>query len=183
MTEPIESKLLSDVGIYILMEDITDQSCEPAISYILEKNVDISSKRPKTIKLIINSRGGEATSAFSLIDIMLGSKIPVVTIGIGQICSSALLIFMSGQKRTLTPNTSILTHQYSWASWGKEHELIAARKEQSLLSERIFKLYKKFTGLDNKIIKEKLLCDSDTWLSAQEAKKYNLCDEIKDFMV
>ena len=42
-----------------------------------------------------------------------------------------LSIFMSGQKghRTLTPNTSILSHQWAWGSAGKEHELFATIKE------------------------------------------------------
>ena len=73
-------------------------------------------------------------SCFALIDIMKGSRIPIHTVGLGVIASCGLLLFITGEKgkRTLTPNTSILSHQYSWGSYGKEHELFAQVKEFEL---------------------------------------------------
>jgi ATP-dependent Clp protease protease subunit len=90
-------------------------------------------------------------------------------------------MFISGTKgrRILTPNTSILSHQYSWGSFGKEHELFAQIKEYDLTTERMIAHYKKCTGLSEKEIREYLLPASDVWLSAKEAKKLGLCDEIK----
>ena len=176
-----ENSLLLDVGIHILMDEITDITCKDAISFILEKNLDTTKNRLDKIQLIINSPGGTITSAFSLIDVMLGSKIPVYTIGIGQVASAALLIFMSGYKRILTPNTSILSHQYFWGSCGKEHDLVAGRKEQDLTAERILHHYKMCTKMSEKQIREKVLGPSDVWMTAEEAKKYRFCDEIKQF--
>jgi ATP-dependent protease ClpP protease subunit len=40
--------------------------------------------------------------------------------------------------------------------------------------------YKKCTGLSEKIIREKLLPPEDVWLDAQQAKKFKLCDHIKE---
>lgn len=171
---------LADVGIHILMGEIIDSSCKDAISFILEKNIDTTKTRPKEIRLIINSQGGSVTAAFSLIDVMFGSTIPIVTTGIGQIASCGLLIFMTGNKRVLTPNTSILSHQYAWGSSGKQHDLIAVRKEQDLIAERIFNHYKICTKMSDKIL-QKVLGPSDTWLTAEEAKKYGFCDEIQQF--
>jgi ATP-dependent Clp protease protease subunit len=173
-----QSGRLADVGIHILIGEITDSSCKDAISFILEKNIDTTKTRPKEIHLIINSMGGSVTAAFSLIDIMLGSTIPIVTTGIGQIASCGLLIFMTGNKRVLTPNTSILSHQYSWGACGKQHDLIAIRKEEDLIAERIVNHYKMCTKMSNKKL-AKVLGPSDMWLTAEEAKEYNFCDEIK----
>ena len=66
---------------------------------------------------------------------------------------------MSGAKgkRIITPNTSILSHQYSWGSTGKEHELFARVREFELSSERMMQHYKKCTGLSEKKIREVLL--------------------------
>ena len=177
------SKCLLDAGIYLLMEEIDAASCKAAITFILEKNIETNGKRLKEIKMIICSPGGDVSGCFALTDVMMASKIPVMTFGIGQICSCGLLIFMAGKKRILTPNTSILSHQYSWGDWGKEHELLATRKEQDLTSRKILTHYQKCTKLPAKTIKEKLLCPSDTWLTADEALKYNLCDEIREFSV
>jgi ATP-dependent Clp protease protease subunit len=113
---------------------------------------------------------------------MKGSAIPVYTIGLGEISSAALMIFMAGHKgeRMLTPNASILSHQYSWGRWGKEHELINSSRAIDLTSEMILTHYKKCTGLTEKKIRDILLPPTDVWLNAKEAKKYGLCDKVKE---
>ena len=99
-----------------------------------------------------------------------------------MIASAGLLIFISGTKgkRLLTPNTSILSHQFSWGSFGKEHELFAAVKEFDLTTKRMIKHYKKCTGLTDKDIRKYLLPPQDVWLSAPEARKLGICDNVKE---
>ena len=111
---------------------------------------------------------------------MKGSAIPIKTIGIGMIASCGVLTFMAGKKgrRILTPNTSILSHQYSWGSAGKEHELFARVREFELSTERMLTHYKKCTGLSEKKIREVLLPPEDVWLSSKEAVKYGIADKI-----
>lgn len=153
-----------------------------AIKFIIERNL-IVNKSPKCIKMIINSEGGELTSAFALIDTIKGSKIPVYTYGLGLIASCGLLTFIAGEKgkRFITKNTSILSHQFFWGYAGKEHELMVGMKEVSNMSERIIDHYKSCTGLSEKQIKKYLLPPEDVWLTAKEAVKLNLADEIVDF--
>jgi ATP-dependent Clp protease protease subunit len=113
---------------------------------------------------------------------MRGSAIPIRTIGLGQIASAGLMIFIAGEKgqRILTPNTSILSHQYSWGAFGKEHELFAQIKEFDLTTKRMIAHYTKCTGLNEEKIREVLLPPQDIWLSSAEAKKLGLCDYVKD---
>jgi len=112
---------------------------------------------------------------------MKGSKIPIHTVGLGMIASCGLLLFITGEKghRTLTPNTSILSHQFSWGNWGKEHELFAQVIEFELSTKRMLDHYKKCTGLTEKQIREHLLPPEDVWLSAKDAKKLGICDNVK----
>jgi len=86
---------------------------------------------------------------------------------------------MSGVNRILTPNTSILSHQWSWGAFGKEHELFAQMKEYELVSERMMAHYKKCTGQDEAKIRKFLLPPEDIWLSAKEARKLGVCDSVK----
>ena len=120
-------------------------------------------------------------AAFAVIDVMNGSTIPIHTTGLGMVASAAFMIFIAGDKgkRTLTPNTSILSHQFSWGAWGKEHELLAANKEFEMTTQRMIRHYKQCTGLSEKKIRELLLPPQDVWLSAKEAKRYGICDQIK----
>ena len=177
-TPPVEPIDLYKSGVYLLMDVITAESCKDAIEFILKQNAE--KKKQKRLQFMICSPGGDVPSCFALIDIMKGSRIPIHTVGLGVIASCGLLLFITGEKgkRTLTPNTSILSHQYSWGSYGKEHELFAQVKEFELSTERMINHYKKCTGLTEKEIREHLLPPEDRWLSAKEAKKLGICDKV-----
>ena len=167
-------------GHHVFMSDVTQETMKPLIDWIISENYN-KDKKKKELTLGICSPGGDLNACFALVDIMKGSKIPIRTIGMGMIASCGLLMFISGEKgrRVLTPNTSILSHQYSWGSYGKEHELFAQVKEYDLTTERIVNHYKKCTGLSEKDIRKYLLPPHDVWLSAKEAKKLGLCDSIQ----
>lgn len=167
-------------SFFLMMEEISLATCKSAVEWILEAN--FTEERPEMLNLIITSPGGDLNAAFALIDVMRGSAIPVRTIGLGQIASAGLMIFIAGEKgqRILTPNTSILSHQYSWGAIGKEHELFAQIKEFDLTTKKVIDHYKRSTGLADKKIREVLLPPQDVWLSPIEAKKLGLCDDVKD---
>lgn len=167
-------------SFYLMMEEVSLATVKQGVEWIFEAN--FSEERPEMLNLIITSPGGDLNAAFALIDVMRGSAIPIRTIGLGQIASAGLMIFIAGDKgmRVLTPNTSILSHQYSWGAIGKEHELFATVKEFDLTTKKMIQHYKKCTGLTETKIREILLPPQDVWLSPQEAKKLGLCDDVKD---
>jgi ATP-dependent Clp protease protease subunit len=175
---PQADLLLRD--IYIFMGDVTMGSCLPVIEWIISAN--LADRPPQELTLAICSRGGDLNACFALVDVMKGSKIPIKTVGLGIIASAGLLMFISGTKgrRTLTPNTAILSHQYSWGSVGKEHELFAKVKEMELMTQRVIDHYKKCTKLNDTLIRKHLLPPHDVWLSAKEAKKLKICDSVED---
>lgn len=169
-------------SFFLMMEEISLNSVKSAVEWIFEAN--FTEERPEMLNLVITSPGGDLNAAFALIDVMRGSAIPVRTIGLGQIASAGLMIFIAGEKgqRILTPNTSILSHQYSWGAFGKEHELFATVKEFDLTTKKMIAHYKKCTGMTEKQIREILLPPQDMWLSPGEAKKYGLCDDVKELV-
>ena len=175
-------ELMWNAGYYYMADGFTYDSTKPIVQWIIEKNLLPAQERPKELTLIINSPGGSVHAAFALIDTMKGSAIPVKTVGLGLIASCGVLTFMAGAKgkRILTPNTSILSHQYSWGSSGKEHELFARVREFELSTDRMLAHYKKCTGMSEKKIREILLPPEDKWLSAKEAVKYGIADKIKE---
>lgn len=172
---------LEELGIKLVFGDIDTDMSKEIITWILEHNCKKSNKI-KELNLIINSVGGDLYDAFAVVDTMLGSKIPVNTTGIGTVASAALVIFLAGQKgnRVLTPNTCILSHQWSGGAIGKSHELVAVKKDYDLTNERMMNHYKKMTGLKVKQIEEQLLPAHDVYLNAKEALELNICDKIKE---
>lgn len=172
---------LNDTGVYVFMGPVSVTTIKPIVEWILYETL-VPLKKKKELLLMICSEGGELDAAFALIDVMRTSAIPIKTVGLGQISSCGLLIFMNGAKgrRVLTPNTSILSHQFSWGTEGKSHELFATMKEFTLIQARMIEHYRRCTGADDETIKTKLLPAQDVWLSAEEALALNLCDAIEN---
>jgi ATP-dependent Clp protease protease subunit len=180
-SEKEPSRLLQEAGMYVFMSDVDDESIKPIIEWILVEN-HVAKKKKKELLLMICSEGGSVEDAFALIDVMKSSAIPIKTVGLGCVASSGLLIFLAGMKgrRMLTPNTSILSHQYSNYHEGKHHELFAIAKEHTLIQQRMLKHYQDCTGLSEEIILTKLLPPTDVYLSADEALAMGLCDYVTD---
>ena len=175
------SQALADAGMYVFMGEVDNDSVKPVIEWILHESY-VTKKKRKELLLMICSEGGSVESAFALIDVMRSSPIPIKTVGLGQIASAGLMIFLAGTpgRRILTPNTSILSHQFSWGSDGKAHELFATMKEFELTHKRMLDHYKICTGLEEAEIKTALLPPHDVYLSAEEALALNICDSISE---
>jgi ATP-dependent Clp protease, protease subunit len=175
------SQALANHGMMLLMGEINDISVKSVIEWILHEN-HVRKKKQKELLLMVCSEGGSVSDAFALIDVMQSSKIPVKTVGLGEISSAGLMIFIAGAagRRVLTPRTSILSHQFSWHSAGKVHELFATVKEFELTHQRMIDLYRACTGLSDDDIARVLLPPQDVYLSAEEAQQYGICDQIAE---
>jgi ATP-dependent Clp protease protease subunit len=173
-------KPLEEYGIFPLSGEIDDRNVDDAIRFILESNLDGSFDH---LTLIVNSPGGFVSCGFALIDVMAGSRLPIHTVGLGQISSMGLTIFIAGSfgHRILTPNTLIMSHQWSGERWGKEHELIAQQKQDEIVSKQMMRHYVKCTKMSEKDVRKYLFPANDVFLTAQEAKKLNICDIDKEF--
>jgi ATP-dependent Clp protease protease subunit len=166
-------------GMFVLMSPVENDNIKPVIEWIMHENF-VNKKRRKELILTICSEGGDLAAAFALIDVMRSSTIPISTVGLGQISSAGLLIFLAGSPglRVLTPNTSILSHQFSWYNEGKAHELFATMREFELTQARMIAHYELCTGLGREEIRNNLLPPQDVWLSASEALALGICDDI-----
>ncbi len=174
-----EESILQSNGIFHFYKDFTNESCAEAITWIIESNLD-QERTYERLTLILNSPGGELDACWALVDAMQGSPIPVDTIGTGCVASCGIITLMAGNYRIATPNTSFLSHQFSAGAYDKQHELMSSVSLWKQINDRVLAHYKRCTGLALKTIKEKLLPPSDVWLTAKEAKKYHIVDEIRN---
>lgn len=172
--------LLRDNGVLMLTEKFDQENIMPLVKQILEWNMMPEDKAPDHVKLYINSPGGSVHSAFHLIDTIKMSRIPVHTIAMGLAASCGCLTLMAGVRghRYVTQNTSVMSHQYSWGSKGKEHELYGIVKEFEMSSDRMVTHYKKCTGKSEAYIRKNLLGATDQWLSPEEVVKHGIADKI-----
>jgi ATP-dependent Clp protease, protease subunit len=177
--DPTEHRTLDEYGVIFVSGEIDSGEAESVCQKIIEFNI---SQEANSIQLIINSPGGLCASGFAVIDLMDWSRLPVYTTGVGIIGSMALCVFMAGEagRRVLTPRTSILSHRFSGFNWGNHSELVARRREEDLMHHRLIDHYLRHTGLNTEEeVVEKLLRDTDTWLTPSEAIELGIADIIQ----
>ena len=169
---------LLDTHTFVLNGDIESDNIGAAIRWLIYEN---TSDEEKELTLYINSTGGLLNDAFGLIDMMRNSKHTIKTVGLGNVMSSAFLIFAAGSRghRYIAKNASILSHQYSEElTETKHHEIKNFIKECENTNERMVALLKECSDLSASEIKRKLLPASDVWLTAEEIVELGIADYI-----
>ncbi|MBI2039063.1 MAG: ATP-dependent Clp protease proteolytic subunit [Candidatus Niyogibacteria bacterium] len=69
-------------------------------------------KKKVPAQLILSSSGGDMGSGFAFYDyIRFVSRIELITIGLGEIKSMGIVIFLAGNRRLITPNTLFYFHE------------------------------------------------------------------------
>ena len=133
------------------------------------------------ITIIISSFGGSVYASFAITDMMEYIKAPIVTIGIGKIMSAGLMIFMAGDERLVSQNVSILAHRFSAGVGGTQAELKARQREFDIIHDQMIAHFIKHTNLDTKEeVEDKLLRETDTYLTPEEVMQYGIADRFFD---
>lgn len=132
------------------------------------------------LNILICSGGGEVAPAMSLIAVMQASEIPIRTIALGECGSAALMILMAGEQRVATHHSSLLSHQFWSGMEGSFSSIKATMTEFNNYHEKILKFYVERTGLNRQTVEKHLLKDTDTWLTPDEALKFNVIDLVSD---
>ena len=169
---------LHDHDIHYLNGEIDNESVTDTIKWILSANLN---KKPKrTLKLYINSYGGDLYESFALIDVMKNSHHHISTIGIGAVMSAALLIFASGKQgeRYVAKNTGIMNHQHSDAMDSKMHDMRSQMKENNNCELRCLNILREATGFSLADVRKKLNTPSDQYFTAKQMIDLKLADHI-----
>lgn len=128
------------------------------------------------IYIHINSEGGCLFSCMSIIDTIKNSKVPVYTIGEGQIASAASIILLAGKKRFMTENSFILIHELRTYVSGTFSNLEDDYENSKLLMKKMIQFYKKHSNIPFTILQT--LLKKDIYIDAEKSKKYGLIDKI-----
>ena len=174
----IFSRLLKDIIIF-LSEDVNHVTA----SLVIAQMLFLESEDPdKEISFYINSPGGSITDGMAIVDTMNYIKCPVSTICIGLAASMGSVLLASGEngKRFATPNSEILIHQplISGGLSGQTTEIKIHADHMVKTREKLNKLLSERTGQSLEQIEKDT--ERDHYMTAEEALKYGLIDEIID---
>jgi ATP-dependent Clp protease protease subunit len=133
----------------------------------------------KDIHIYINSPGGSVTAGLAIYDTMNFIKPDVSTICVGMAASMAAILLAGGTKgkRFALPHSKILIHQpWTQGIGGQVTDVEIHAKEMLKTRETLYNILATHTGKSyDQIAKD---CERDYFLTAQEAKEYNLIDDI-----
>ena len=169
---------LYDNDVHYLNGEITEDNVSKAIKWILSANLN---KKPKrTLKLYVNTVGGDLYESFALIDVMRNSHHHVSTIGIGAVMSAGFLIFASGKQgeRYIGKNTGILNHQHSDTMESKMHDMKAQMKENNNCEQRCMQILRDATGYSLVDVRKKFNNPSDQYFTAKQLVDLKIADHI-----
>ena len=170
----IYSRLLEDRIIFV-----GEQVHSAMVNTIVAQMLYLEKKDPeKDIIMYINTPGGEVYSGLAIYDTMQYIKPDVQTIGIGLQASMGAFLLSSGAKgkRFVLPNARVMIHQPSSGTQGMVTDQEISLRESVCMKELLAKVIAKNTG--QKLEKVKADMERDHWMSADEAVKYGLADEM-----
>jgi len=172
----IYSRLLKERIVFL-----TGEVHDGVSSLICAQFLFLESENPtKDISFYINSPGGVVTSGMAMYDTMQYIRPQVSTVCIGQAASMGSLLLTAGAKgkRFALPNARIMIHQPSGGAQGQATDIEIQAREILRLRANLNNIYVKHTGRKLADIEKGM--ERDNFMSAEEAKKFGLIDEVVD---
>ena len=170
----IYSRLLKD-RIVFLSGPVTDGLANTVVAQLLFLEMD----NPNAdISLYINSPGGSVTAGMAIYDTMQHIKAPVRTVCVGMAASMGAFLLMAGAKgkRMALPNSEVMIHQPSGGAEGQATDVTIRAEWLLKTKHKMNRMMAEMTGQPLEKIANDV--ERDFFMSAEDAKKYGIIDEI-----
>lgn len=170
----IYSRLLKE-RIIFLGTGIDDSVANLVIAQLLF----LQSEDPeKDISLYINSPGGIVTAGLAIYDTMQFLKCDITTYCVGQAASMGAVLLAAGAagKRYALPNARIMIHQPLGGAQGQATDINIQAQEIMRIKQILNGILATHSG--KKIEELERDTDRDNFMSAEQAAKYGLIDEV-----
>ena len=170
----IYSRLLKD-RIIFLGGEINNDVANAVVAQMLFLEMDDPTK---DIMLYINSPGGIITSGMAIYDTMRYLKCEVSTLCVGMAASMGAFLLSAGAKgkRKALPHAEIMIHQPSGGAEGQATDISIAAEHILRTKKMMNQLLSEHTGQSIKTIEKDV--ERDNYMTAEQALKYGLIDEI-----
>ena len=137
----------------------------------------------RSISMLVSTHGGSASEMFSILDVMDMVKertCDIETFGIGKVMSAGVPILAAGTKgrRKVGQNCRIMLHNVMSGTGGTIFSMENELEEIKWVQERYIETLASYTKLTPSKIKKLLKAQRDVYISAEEAIKMGIADEI-----
>jgi ATP-dependent Clp protease protease subunit len=170
----LDDMLLENRIVFLIGEISYARAAEVIMKMLYLDNL----KRDSEISLYINSPGGSVDDTMAIYDTIRFVGSPVATYCIGRAQSGAAVVLAAGTKgkRYALPHAKVMLHQVWGGVSGQAADIKIQAEEILKAKTMINEILSKHTGQPiEKIAAE---TERDKWMSAEEACKYGLIDEV-----
>lgn len=122
-----------------------------------------------TIKIYINSPGGDLYTAIQFLRVMAESDAEIICSVEGACMSAATMIFLHGDRQEVTPHSTYMFHDYSSGVFGKGGEQYDQIQFEREWSKNFLK--EVYAGFLTEAEIESMLHNKDIWMTADEVVK------------
>ncbi len=154
---------------------------DESMSKLIKQVMYLNSLNHDDITLFINSPGGVISAGLALYDLIQSIESDVVTVVTGQAASMGAVLSTAGTKgkRYAWPHSRIMIHQplINGQFQGVASDIEIQAEEMLRVREELNALLANHSGHDKDKIE--LDTDRDNFMTAEEAVKYGLIDEVK----
>lgn len=135
----------------------------------------------RTVELHINSLGGSVFEANAIVNYLRRLKADTIAYVDAFACSAASAIACACDMVVMPRNSVMMIHNPWTVAIGNAKELRKAADDLDMLSEAFATVY--LDKADGKLDEKQLtkMLDAETYLTAEQAYEYGLCDEIEQF--
>jgi len=185
---PMEMPISRNMGLF---GDVSEETAGDVIRTLLTLNDNgqyDEVRKGKTVPLndpinfYICTNGGSANDMFAIYDTMrLVKKVSEIhTIGIGKVMSAGVLLLAAGTKgkRKIGKHCRVMIHAVAAGSEGPIHSLENEMSEVKFTQQAYISALKTETKMSEQTIKKMLEKHVNIYLSAEEAVKYGIADEV-----
>ena len=168
------SRLMAD-RIIFLGTEIDDTVSNVVIAQMLY----LSSQDPEApITMYLNTPGGSVYSGLAIYDTMqyIPNEVQTVCTGLAASMGSILLCGGTAGKRYALPHSRIMIHQPLGGVSGQASDIEITAKEILKLKNELYQIIADHSGKTLKQIEKD--ADRDHWMTAEEACKYGMIDEV-----
>jgi len=170
----IFSRLLKD-HIIFLGSPVDDQVSNVVIAQLLFLEAE---DPDRDISVYINSPGGVVTAGLAIYDTIQFVRPNIATMCVGQAASMSAVLLAAGTagKRSALPNSRIMIHQPHGGVQGQASDIDIQARELLRVRSRLNEILMRHTGQNTDTIESDT--DRDRFMTAEEAKKYGLIDQV-----
>lgn len=132
----------------------------------------------KDIQIYLNTPGGSVYAGLGIYDTMQYIKPDVATICTGMAASMGAVLLCAGEKgkRTALTHSRVMIHQPLGGARGQASDIEITAREILKLKKELYDIIAKHSG--QKYDKVSNDSDRDYWMTAAEAAKYGMIDEV-----